>query len=808
MLGLSTHARAALCTLFSLFLYATPSIAQMEQMDSTMNIKRFSYEDLDSERFEKYKKSSSTNRLAENPDDLTQEVIIIDGDEIRKFGHTTLVDVLKTIPGFRTSQPGNAIEGETFLMRGLLGNDHTKILINGIPIKPEAVKSMPIAAQLPIRHAEYIEIVQGPSSATYGSDAMGGVINIVLPEVDRPVFAWADISGVSPATTDINLTLGGKAGKGKNVLNYQIFASSQSAATVNLRIPRDSILVLPGTLNPLEMTYFLPDKDDSIVPEINGLLRESRLIGGNFQYRGFELFATSMFRSEHSGFGSSPLAMSYSDPSTLTGENIYSVGMRYVHDNKRRFSSRTSLSALYYQTIEDASYIAIRDSLSPGRNYIFARSLDLRGDYQGIMRFSDQFKMAFGATGQYSVSNPYTSYLGRRFHLEQRGFTFTGKDLNPRTTAYYDWGSDSLGTIDTTTWIPRYDVINVATFAHFLYKSKNGKMNLEAATRVDYNTSDGFRFTPQFGVVYRPIERLKLVLNYGRGHRAPRSYNLYNNYWQALSDIQNPPPMSSPEQYYSHYQNNAVLTRRLDTLSTEFLEGGEVRAVWDALPNLRLHARYYLHLMQNRLTRFSNITPPPPGPGGVPPQDSTIEIGYGYFNNKAAGSYSFLQAGMVTIEYRQDWQELSLRVMGSYEIATGYEEIEEAVVQHQGQTTPVSIERSTDYRFMPRHSSKVNVSLAYKGFTFSVHNNIFVQFTSDIYLQGLAAKYQEFGGMSHNLDLFIHKELFRQLNVFGAVYNVFNSYQYGIQGASLSNSWNFNPQYGRIFKIGLSFQLN
>ncbi len=169
--------------------------------DSTLTIKRFGFDDLNSEEFEKYKKKSSTNRLAENPDDLTQEVIIIDGDDIRKFGYSTLVDVLKTIPGFRTSQPGNAIEGETFLMRGLEGNDYTKILINGIPIKPEATKSMPIAAQLPIRHAEYIEIVQGPSSATYGSDAMAGVINIVFPNIDRPVFAWADVSATSPGTT-------------------------------------------------------------------------------------------------------------------------------------------------------------------------------------------------------------------------------------------------------------------------------------------------------------------------------------------------------------------------------------------------------------------------------------------------------------------------------------------------------------------------------------------------------------------------------------------------------------------------------
>lgn len=63
----------------------TYSAAQAQ--DSTITIKRFGFDDLNSEEFEKYKKKSSTNRLAENPDDLTQEVIIIDGDDIRKFGY-------------------------------------------------------------------------------------------------------------------------------------------------------------------------------------------------------------------------------------------------------------------------------------------------------------------------------------------------------------------------------------------------------------------------------------------------------------------------------------------------------------------------------------------------------------------------------------------------------------------------------------------------------------------------------------------------------------------------------------------------
>ena len=68
-------------------------------------------------------------------------------------GYLTLTDVLKRLPGIRVSQPGSALEGETFLMRGLLGNAYAKILINDLPIKPFLVSGMPIGAQLPIREA-------------------------------------------------------------------------------------------------------------------------------------------------------------------------------------------------------------------------------------------------------------------------------------------------------------------------------------------------------------------------------------------------------------------------------------------------------------------------------------------------------------------------------------------------------------------------------------------------------------------------------------------------------------------------------
>lgn len=63
-------------------------------------------------------------------EDLPVTVYVITQDDIFKNGYTTLTDVLKMVPGIRTSKVGTGYEGEMFLMRGLLGNNYTKILLN------------------------------------------------------------------------------------------------------------------------------------------------------------------------------------------------------------------------------------------------------------------------------------------------------------------------------------------------------------------------------------------------------------------------------------------------------------------------------------------------------------------------------------------------------------------------------------------------------------------------------------------------------------------------------------------------------
>ena len=140
---------------------ALPALAQLDSI--ILEADQLGFEEVEkNENLFNNQKVVSASKTLKEVSDLPFTITIISKEEILRNGYTTLVDVLKMAPGIRVSQPGSALEGETFLMRGLKGNTYTKILINGSPIKPFGVVGMPIGAQLPIRQADVSRSSTGP----------------------------------------------------------------------------------------------------------------------------------------------------------------------------------------------------------------------------------------------------------------------------------------------------------------------------------------------------------------------------------------------------------------------------------------------------------------------------------------------------------------------------------------------------------------------------------------------------------------------------------------------------------------------
>ncbi len=100
---------------------------------------------------------------------------IITAADIRSQGAVNLSDALRNQLGINIPQDG--MLGSQINMRGLSGNN-VKIMVDGLPLNGREGSNIDLS-QINLNNIERIEVGQGPMNVMYGSDAIGGVINLI-----------------------------------------------------------------------------------------------------------------------------------------------------------------------------------------------------------------------------------------------------------------------------------------------------------------------------------------------------------------------------------------------------------------------------------------------------------------------------------------------------------------------------------------------------------------------------------------------------------------------------------------------------
>lgn len=104
------------------------------------------------------------------------EVTVIDREEIDRASGLTLTQLLAQQPGVQYSANGGMGKTSAIFLRGLAAR-HTLLLVDGVRYG-SATTGDPNLDNLPLGDIDHIEIVRGPLSSLYGSDAVGGVIQV------------------------------------------------------------------------------------------------------------------------------------------------------------------------------------------------------------------------------------------------------------------------------------------------------------------------------------------------------------------------------------------------------------------------------------------------------------------------------------------------------------------------------------------------------------------------------------------------------------------------------------------------------
>lgn len=164
--------------------------------------------------------------------ELTQSQVlaastVIDRAEIERLQPRSLADLLRATPGVSIANNGGPGKSTSVFLRGT-ESDHVLVLVDGVKIG-SATSGTAAFQDIPVDQIERIEIVRGPYSSLYGSDALGGVIQIFTR---RPQGAFVPNASVGIGSYDTLRGSVGFAGRGTQGW-YSVEASHDQTDGIN-----------------------------------------------------------------------------------------------------------------------------------------------------------------------------------------------------------------------------------------------------------------------------------------------------------------------------------------------------------------------------------------------------------------------------------------------------------------------------------------------------------------------------------------------------------------------------------------------
>lgn len=151
------------------------------------------------------------NRAPEPLSRVGNSVTVLTDDDIKQSQATVASDLLQQTPGITVARTGGVGQPTSVFIRGAEG-DQTVVVIDGVKMTDPSLPAGGFDFEnLLIGDISRIEILRGAQSTLYGSDAIGGVINIVTADPTERAAGSASLEGGSHETGDGTLAIGGVA---------------------------------------------------------------------------------------------------------------------------------------------------------------------------------------------------------------------------------------------------------------------------------------------------------------------------------------------------------------------------------------------------------------------------------------------------------------------------------------------------------------------------------------------------------------------------------------------------------------------
>ncbi|MCO4315540.1 TonB-dependent vitamin B12 receptor BtuB [Pectobacterium versatile] len=120
----------------------------------------------------------TANRFAQPVSSVLAPTTVVTREEIDRWQAKSLTDVMRRLPGVDIGQNGGLGQKSSLFIRGT-NSSHVLVLIDGIRLNQAGLSGSSDLSQIPLSLVQKIEYIRGARSAVYGSDAIGGVVNII-----------------------------------------------------------------------------------------------------------------------------------------------------------------------------------------------------------------------------------------------------------------------------------------------------------------------------------------------------------------------------------------------------------------------------------------------------------------------------------------------------------------------------------------------------------------------------------------------------------------------------------------------------
>ena len=259
----------------------------------------------------------TANRIEQPLSDLTADMTIIDDKTIARQGPGGVADVLARVPGIQITRNGGPGASTSVFIRGAESR-FTAVYIDGVRVDSQSTGGASWQS-LPLSLIDRIEVLRGPAAAVYGSDAMGGVIQIITKKGEGAAKPYVGLGIGSRGTYTAEAGVSGAA----NGWDYSLGLNRSQSDGFNARTT--------ATAN--------PDKDGYRNNAINARLGYQI----NQQHR---VEATMMASDMNSGYDTSPTA----DDRSINKSNA--LGLNWQAKWSEHYSTKLQVtqSRDYYET--------------------------------------------------------------------------------------------------------------------------------------------------------------------------------------------------------------------------------------------------------------------------------------------------------------------------------------------------------------------------------------------------------------------------------------------------------------------------